>query len=97
MNDFSKVLVRCDENKPRGQHFAIVVISKDREWSPGWDRDDQGTSTEVKRTAYYWTTNKSAWEAEIKVRTLMPRGEDFFAFEVKGLAQIRTEVEVELP
>lgn len=95
--DPSLELVDSAELKPTGQHFAIVVIRSDREWTPGYDRDDAGTSTEVKRTDYLWTTSQKVWEADIKARSLWPRGEDFFAFEVKGLAKIKTEVEVELP
>lgn len=93
-HDWSKFMVREAKDKPKGAHFAAVLLDTRREYTPAYDANDYGTSHSVADVQYFAFPDKetlSAWLLRAK-----KDNKQFFFFEVKKLGEVSVKVSVDV-
>lgn len=93
-HDWVKFMVRDEQTKPKGQHFAAVLLGTRTEHSPGYDRDDVMTSSTVPETTYFAFPDKntlSAWVLRAHKKDM-----SFFFFEVKSIGNAVVKVDLDI-
>ena len=87
-------MVKNPRQKPNGPHFAAILFQTRSEWSPGYDRDDSGSSSTVDEIVYFAFPDKETLK-EWVIRAANDKKQYFF-FEVKKMGEAQLKVDVDL-